>query len=78
MEGADLDDLINLEGTVRGTIFSGSHKPIVAQQPEQDNVSPFAVSRHTPGVVEEVGAVKTDIDALVSTMKWQLDNPSWR
>ena len=24
MEGADLDDLINLEGTVRGTIFSGS------------------------------------------------------
>ena len=32
MEGTNLDDLINLEGTVRGTIFSGSHKCIVAQQ----------------------------------------------
>ena len=30
VEGADLDDLINLEGTVRGTIFSGSKLGLIS------------------------------------------------
>ena len=31
MEGTDLDDLINLEGTVRGTIFSGSNLGLLSE-----------------------------------------------
>ena len=46
MEGTDLDDLINLEGTVRGMIFSGSNFGLIS-----------AISRYNQSAISERGRV---------------------